>query len=482
MRALIYAAVSSARQADDDRESIPDQLRRAREVCEARNWPVVREITVPGHSRNYDWLHELVRDSPEYASLIDAIEQQIADVIVCKDHDRLWRTDALRAQVTALCRQYRCQIYAYDMPVEPVRPELLAQGADSRMIIEAMSGIVSQWENETRHRRQMMGMRGRVKRGLPASGIPWGYRKVPGTDVPEIDPEPARWVRHIFQRRSENWGTKRIADELNAYGVLTPRGKSTWTYSIVRHRLLNSFYWGVCHFGDTTARGLHEPIVDADLYAAVEAVNKRRHQHRSTVVYPLSGLCTCGYCDWGMSYRRMEPRAGHIYNYVQCNRYSHHGGKACQSNMHRVEPLEAYVMGRVREALVNPEQYLAWRAEQRNNGYVADELAALDAQISEIGERWERWNHLFEAGGITADEMLMHRERLYGQRDALNTRRAELADAAQSEQRIRAQIEELAGMADKLQDMTAEELNAAYTMLIESVVLRKDTDPRILWV
>ncbi|NLT73160.1 MAG: recombinase family protein, partial [Chloroflexi bacterium] len=111
LRAAIVAAVSDPKQAAADKASIPDQIKDSRRLCEVRDWTPAAEVIIPGHSRNYNWLHEIVRDCPEYGEMIDLIEAGAVDLIVCRDYDRLWRTDALRAQVTALCREHGVQVY-----------------------------------------------------------------------------------------------------------------------------------------------------------------------------------------------------------------------------------------------------------------------------------------------------------------------------------------------------------------------------------
>jgi hypothetical protein len=51
-RAAIFAAVSTASQAADDRDSLPEQIRRAREVCQREGWREVALLQVPGQSRS----------------------------------------------------------------------------------------------------------------------------------------------------------------------------------------------------------------------------------------------------------------------------------------------------------------------------------------------------------------------------------------------------------------------------------------------
>jgi len=83
------AAVSTEAQAADDKSSIDVQLAECRQLCETRGWQVAREIVIPGHSRDYVWLHEIIRDCPQYAELVSAIEAGSADLVVVRHSDIL---------------------------------------------------------------------------------------------------------------------------------------------------------------------------------------------------------------------------------------------------------------------------------------------------------------------------------------------------------------------------------------------------------
>jgi len=97
MRAVIVVAVSTGAQATEEKYSIPQQLEACQATCQQRGWTVAHEITLLGHSRNCDWLHEIVRDSEGYGQWVQLVESEAEDLVVCRDYDRLWRTDALRA-------------------------------------------------------------------------------------------------------------------------------------------------------------------------------------------------------------------------------------------------------------------------------------------------------------------------------------------------------------------------------------------------
>lgn len=115
-RALVYAAVSTEIQADDEHNSIPMQLAACRQACERAGWPVEAEIVVPGHSRDYAYLSELTADCPEIAQVVQLIEAERVNLVVVRHYDRLWRTDWLRSDWTRLMSMHRCQVYSVEQP------------------------------------------------------------------------------------------------------------------------------------------------------------------------------------------------------------------------------------------------------------------------------------------------------------------------------------------------------------------------------
>ena len=78
-RACIVAAVSTPDQATDDKTSIPSQRKACGDVCQGRGWKVVGEVLIPGHSRDYHWLDEIIADCPEYGQLVRLVRSGQVD-------------------------------------------------------------------------------------------------------------------------------------------------------------------------------------------------------------------------------------------------------------------------------------------------------------------------------------------------------------------------------------------------------------------
>lgn len=479
-RAILFAAVSTEAQAAEDHASLDVQLAQCRAVCAARGWYVVGEVRVEGHSRNYDWLHQLVADSPEYGEFIHAIEAETADLVVVRDYDRLWRTDALRAQVTALCRQHHAQGFSCNQPVEPVAAELLA-GTDTARLSEVLFGFISEQENRTRARRCKAGIeQGRVMhQGLHhASNPPYGYRRGATSQEPMSVFEPeAVHLRWIFARRAEGCSVTAIVQSLSARGIPAPGG-GNWRDSTVYRLLRYETYVGVAHWGSArNASGIHRALIDADTWMRVQTVNRLRTNIAVQRKGPflLTGLIKCGHCGRACSY--CPTPAGHYY--VRCDRHVR-DISACLPNSWRAGAVEAHVLSAVKSALADPA---AWEADRRldsGNGYNAARVASLDVALGDAQTRLGRWDSLYESGGITANELLLHRQEIHGQVEVISAEHDSLLETQRALETGVSRLAGLAGLLTTLDAMNRDEQRQLIRALVARVRVFQTPDPHIV--
>ncbi len=479
-RACLVAAVSSATQATEDKYSIPQQIASGQAHCAMRNWPVVATVIIPGHSRAYAWLDELVSDCPEYAELVRLIRSETVDILVVRDYDRLWRTDALRAQVTALCKEHKVQIFSLNQPIEPLPRDKLEGGSDSHLIIEALSGVISQMENETRKRRMKIGLEARVLKGLhaTAAATPYGYRFV-ATDQPlEPDPDTAPIARWILEQRAMGLGYVAIAQTLERMGISPPRA-ARWRSVSIMQIVHNPFYAGIIAWGTLqNEHGLHTPLIDQATWERVQAVNTLRANRRYTTNRLFSGLCRCAYCGNSMVYQHEK---GKSRLRLACCLYTRTGGKECRSNQLPEHRLRAYVLDALQTVFADPAAHLARRNADNHRAERQGQLVALDAELERIERAWARWDGLFERGGITEEELLGHRARLLAQRAKLQQQRQTLRDTLARAEAAEANVLELAPLRDYLCDMPDSELRPILQRLIQTIVIERKRPPLIQW-
>jgi len=473
LRALIIAAVSSPDQATEEKESLPEQLSACRTACRDHGWAVVREIVIPGHSREYWWLDEIVRDCPEYAEMIDLIRAEQIDLVVCWKLDRIARTVSLQAQLSAVCAEHRCQIYSTTQPIEPLPPEQVRRRRGLRGILDIFAAAVSEEEQQTRVDRLHMGMVGRIRQGLPSHSRLGQYGYSPAlrsTDVPTVNEKQAKWVRWIFERRARGWGYDKVAMHLNRLGVPSPRG-GEWHGSAIRHIVHNPLYRGAVRWGQyVNEEGRHQAIVDADLWQRAQRVEHGVFRRNPRA---LTGLAKCGYCGWNMLY--WNP--GRSPMILRCSRYVKYHGAQCRSNGMAAASVEAYVLDVVRELLHDPDLYADHlRRQRRSDEPDAGDLArSLDRLTAAI----ERWNRAYEIGDIGRLEWREHRRRLEARIGAVEAQLRALERRQWQREALDDRLTDLKAVLEDLDTYTPGEMNEFYRQIIDRVMCRRGQEPEI---
>jgi len=486
-RAIIVNAVSTVAQATAERFSIEEQDRDNHRVCQARNWPVAAVITIRGHSRNYSWLHELCAASPDYAEFVRLVGEQAGDIVVCRDYDRLWRTDALRAQVMAWCREHACQVFSINQPVEPIEPELLAGGtSDSAMILEAVGGVIAEQENKARVRRRKIGIEGRLRRGEHVWGPTTAYGFTRQDKALVVDDSEWRWLQEMKRWALEDGlGASGIEARLNRLGVPPPGARrqavptqhGRWTRKTIKRILTNPLYAGETRWGQFSNNGQHRALFTVEEQARVVAVlsgpSARQGLYDDRL---LSGLARCGYCDHAMSYCRSFG-----VRYLRCSWHTNSRGQECRNNGHNAADVHEYLLGEIRRATLDRDDWLAARRAQHDSSQIQERIAAIEAQIQEHRARFGQWSHAYEVGVIGLGELAEHRQRILSGVEALKGERQACFMRLDSEAQALTAMEELAGGMAGLAEQTMEQQRAVIVRLIERVTFVQGDPPSIHW-
>ena len=258
LRAVIFAAVSSPAQAADEKDSIPNQIARARDAIQRREWVEVHDpLIVPGLSRDIDFLHEAVEEIPAIADLTMVAKSGDLDLVVVRDYDRLARTRSLLTDITSFLARCGVQVYALDKPMEPVPPEQLARrrrGVTSASTVEAIAGLMAEGEVGQIVNRRFFGMNAVMRSGRwKHPTVIYGYTRLAEhatpeqpvyTDVPRIVPEEAAVVARIERLYlAGGLGSNAIARQLNLERVPSPTGKQ-WRGGAILRILHSPFYCG----------------------------------------------------------------------------------------------------------------------------------------------------------------------------------------------------------------------------------------------
>jgi DNA invertase Pin-like site-specific DNA recombinase len=484
-RACILNSVSGPAQATAEKFSLEEQDRDNHLSCQAHNWTVVEVITII-HSRDYLWLHEILRDCPPFAHLVSLIESGAIDLIVVRHYDRLWSNSSLQGQISALCRQHKVQIFAILQPKEPVDPSLLPRRPGLQGIMESLSGVLRDEEQNIRVARRAVGMEKRIIKGEHVWGPTPAYGFTRQDKALVVDESEWRWLEEMKRWvLDEGLGACGIEARLNRLGVpppgavrrATPTRDGRWTRKTIKRILTNPLYAGVTRWGAFSNNGQHRtlftPEEQARVVAALSGHSARQGKYPDRL---LSGLARCGYCGHAMSYCMSFG-----VRYLRCSWHTNSRGRECRNNGNRASQVHAYLLDAIYHATLDRDDWLAARRAQHDSAQIQERIAAIDAQIAEHQGRFGQWSHAYEVGVIGLNELAEHRQRILSGVEALRGERQGCLVRLESEAQALAAMEEMASDMENLVERAMEQQRLILVRLIERVEFRQGSPPSIYW-
>jgi DNA invertase Pin-like site-specific DNA recombinase len=224
MNAVIYARYSTDKQRET---SIDDQSRVCRSRAELLQFAIVAVHADDGISGSIP-----VAARPGGRALLADLIAGRFQVLLLESLDRLSR-DLVEQETIVRRLEHR-----------GVRIIGCSDGYDTtigtaRKIHRGMRGLINEIYLDDLRAKVHRGLVGQISRGYHAGGISYGYRSIvaavgakgePLGHRLEIDEEAAKWVTWIFTNYVDGWSCQRLAAELNAQRVRSPRGNS-WVVS-----------------------------------------------------------------------------------------------------------------------------------------------------------------------------------------------------------------------------------------------------------
>lgn len=275
---------------------------------------------------------------------IEAVEDNGAQVIVVAYFDRLVRSLSVQAEVVGRVEAAGGRILAADLG------EVSAATA-TQWVSSTMLGMVAEYQRRAARERSGAAQAMAVARGVPPfDRIPPGYtRSDIGTLVPNDD-APA--VREAFRMRAQGATIAEVRAFLLSHGIER-------TYHGVQSLLSSRIVLGEIHFGKLENLEAHEPIIDRDLWAAVQRVRvSRGRRAKSDRLLARLGVLRCGTCDG----RMIVGSANHgQYPIYRCSPV----GDCPRRVTISAEIAERVVSGAVRELLADEEGHASALSEVR---------------------------------------------------------------------------------------------------------------------
>jgi site-specific DNA recombinase len=436
--AVIYARVSSARQAKD--ETIRSQTAALKAHAEQLGLEVPAEWVFEdeGHSGA-----TLIR--PALERLRDLVAGVGIDVVLCYSPDRLARKFAYQALLIEEFTRAGTRVEFVKGPRgDTPEDQLLVQ----------FQGMFAEYEKAQIMERYRRGKTHRAKTGSVnvLSGAPFGYRYLRKSDhtgaAYEILTHEAVLVAELFRRYADDGASiADLARWLTEQAVPTRTGKSRWDRSVIWGMLRNPAYAGRAVFGKTMVvhesaalnrvarlQGRSTPkasktvdrpreewteipvpsIVTEETFDRVTqrlTDNKRFASRNSKVPSLLQGLAACSSCGYGY-YRTSTRTTNKKIYYYRClgsDDYRYEGGRVCANKPVRADYLDTVVWDHITGMLADPhlirteiDQRLV---AERSSDPVLKQRKQLDTALAKARAGIARMIEAFGEQLITIDEL-----------------------------------------------------------------------------
>ena len=319
-------------------------------------------------------------DRPEVQRLLDDAKAGVINTIIVKDLSRFGRN-------YIEVGQYLDYVFpAFGIRFIAIQDNVDTENRDSNaMEMMPIMNVFNEWHaaNTSKKIRAVLKAHAREGKYHPRKA-PYGYVK--STDekkTPIIDEEAAGVVKRIFEMRASGLSPHKIADILNAEGILNPSRYSMEKYGIVG-RKENMGLWSLCavnsiltnptylgHMAQqrwssvsyknhkrykrdesewVVVKDTHEAIVSQELWDKVREVEKSVAQGRKTkrgYTHPLSGFLFCADCGGKMKLNYINRDGKLCFNF-NCGNHMRLGKSYCFSHFIQAKDIEEIVLDDIR--------------------------------------------------------------------------------------------------------------------------------------
>lgn len=326
-KAIIYARVSTTKQADDGLP-VESQIEHGHRKAEALNADVLRVFTDAGISGRTD-------ERPAFRDAVRYCKAQGVQFFICWSTSRFAR-NKLDAAL------YKRELEKYGTRVIYVSVDL-DNRTDSGWMLESMMEIFDEHYSRQVSADTSRSMVKNARDGHFNGGrVPLGYKPVADGKRKRlaINESEAGLVREIFRMCSDGSGAKSIAMSLNKSERLN-RGRR-WNKNTVLNLLKNRIYIGQTVFNRTnhktkTARPIedwiitqaHDPIINEDTFMEIQKRFETRAPEEGggspNSCFVFTGLLKCGKCGSSMQITSSKGRSKR-YHYYNCGSAQRVGG------------------------------------------------------------------------------------------------------------------------------------------------------------
>ncbi len=408
IKTIALARVSSKAQ-EDEGYSLDAQLKLIRSYCKDKKLDVISEFRI-SETASKNEQRSVFRQMLTYIS-----KNNVAHLVVEKT-DRLTRN--LRDAVVIDDWLEKNEQRRLHMVKENLIVHKNAR-SDAKLMWNIYLAFAKKYTDNLREE-AMKGWNEKLAQGWMPASPPPGYKTVTQNykKIHIINDETEFLVQacfRLYMRPSQNIGT--VADEAAQCGLTTRKGRPLSNSAI--HRMLrNPFYIGIIRFNGRDYPGAHEPLIDKDLFWAVQEKLGEKSQSKTVRHDPLfKGLLKCNGCGSMITWQKQKGR-----HYGSCQRRNDSCKQYPLMRQDRLEDLMSTELQKVDEIDANREIFfkLTQKIEKNRYPYIGQHRLSVMKLIKRQIRRCELMeDNLYEdklAGiiGVQTYQAKMHeiRERL----------------------------------------------------------------------
>jgi site-specific DNA recombinase len=367
-KAGIYTRLSYA--PDGSEEKVDRQEADCRQLANRLAWPISEDYVASDNNRSA-WQRN--RKRPGWDRLLAAIESGEIDALIVYHGDRLIRQPYDLEKLITVAD-------AKGVRIASVSGTRNLDNPDDRYILRIEAAGACRASDDT-SRRVKRGLDAMRSKGIPRAGgrRPFGYAR----NLIDQEPAEAEQLREAVERLLAGQSIYGVVAWLNEVSTTTTGGE--WKPKTLKNLLRSPRIMGMAEFEGTLIPGAWEPIVDRATWEDIQhlldelaAANPYQGQERR---YLLSGWaqCAAGHPPGTKPSGGRNRKTARLY---------HCRAKGCPQWVARnVEHLDAYVEGRVLQALHDPELMEGLIASDRPD--VAGKIAELERRKRRAREQLE---------------------------------------------------------------------------------------------
>ena len=425
MKAVLYARVSSEKQAEKDL-SISAQLKALRKYATENEFGIIREFVDEAESAR-------TANRPAFQEMISLArsKKRLFDVVLVWKLSRFARNREDSIVCKSLLRKRGIQVISINEKIDP---------SPAGILLEGMIEVIDEFYSTNLSQDTKRGLKENAQRGFCNGGVPpYGYKHKSVKDgtatrkVLEFDPETAPIAKKIFKLSMSGRGAKEIAMQLNDEGLITRNGKP-WSKHAVLYILKNPIYTGKLvyarhrelKYGEErfTVEKAAPAMVSTKKFAHIQTLLSDRspdsvNPRRVSSGHLLSGLLRCGKC--GQAMQAVSAKSG-SYHYYSCCNSLRRGKSVCDAKSVNETQLERKVIEKLKERVLTP-QHLADLLELTNaelskhQDENASHMATMQQALTKKRAKLDRLYEALESGDFDYSDLAPRIKKIKGEID-----------------------------------------------------------------